>query len=101
MRLSRAVLPASVIALLAATVWIARVYPTSGLGQLSVVHAADRAATGMAANAHLEIDVPATGDYFFRVAVHDLNSDHVGAFEVPTSSVAAATGNQAAQLPGK
>jgi hypothetical protein len=39
------------------------------------------------ANAHLEIDVPANGDYFLRIAVHDLASDRVGAIEVPTASV--------------
>ena len=39
------------------------------------------------ANAHLEIAVPATGDYFLRVGVHDMNSDHVGAIEIPTSSI--------------
>jgi VWFA-related protein len=39
------------------------------------------------ANAHQEIDVPATGDYFLRIAVHDLNSNHVGALEIPTASV--------------
>jgi VWFA-related protein len=39
------------------------------------------------ANAHQEIDVPAKGDYFLRIAVHDLNSNHVGALEIPTASV--------------
>jgi VWFA-related protein len=41
------------------------------------------------ANAHLEIVVPATGEYFLRVGVHDMNSDHVGAVEVSTSSITA------------
>jgi VWFA-related protein len=40
------------------------------------------------ANASQQIDVPATGDYFLRIAVHDLASDRVGAIEVPTSSIA-------------
>jgi len=40
------------------------------------------------ANAHSEIDVPATGDYFLRIAVHDLTSDRVGSIEIPTSSIA-------------
>jgi len=40
------------------------------------------------ANASQQIDVPATGDYFLRIAVHDLASDHVGAIEVPTASIA-------------
>jgi VWFA-related protein len=43
------------------------------------------------ANAHQEIDVPATGDYFIRIAVHDLTSDRVGSIEVPTSSIAPET----------
>jgi VWFA-related protein len=42
------------------------------------------------ANAHQEIDVPATGVYFLRVGVHDLSSDRVGAIEIPTASVVAA-----------
>ena len=41
------------------------------------------------ANAHQEIDVPATGDYFLRIAVHDLTSNRVGAIEIPTASIAA------------
>lgn len=40
------------------------------------------------ANAHQEIAVPATGDYFLRIAVHDLRSDHVGAVEIPTAAIA-------------
>lgn len=40
------------------------------------------------ANASQQIDVPAAGDYFLRIAVHDLASDRVGAIEVPTSSIA-------------
>ena len=39
------------------------------------------------ANAIQQIDVPATGDYFLRIAVHDLASDRVGAIEVPTASI--------------
>jgi hypothetical protein len=39
------------------------------------------------ANAHQEIDVPATGDYFLRIGVHDLSSDRVGTIEVPTTSI--------------
>ena len=39
------------------------------------------------ATAHLEIAVPAKGDFFLRVAVHDLTSDRVGAVEVPTTSI--------------
>jgi hypothetical protein len=40
------------------------------------------------ANASQQIDVPATGDFFLRIAVHDLASDRVGAIEVPTASIA-------------
>ena len=53
------------------------------------------------ANAHQEVDVPATGDYLLRIAVHDLGSDRVGAFEVPTASIIAAGNKTATQLPGR
>ncbi len=39
------------------------------------------------ANAHRDIDVPATGDYFLRIAVHDLATGRVGSIEIPTSSI--------------
>ncbi|MGA1983663.1 MAG: VWA domain-containing protein [Acidobacteriaceae bacterium] len=39
------------------------------------------------ANAHRDIDIPATGDYFLRIAVHDLTSGRLGAIEIPTSSI--------------
>jgi hypothetical protein len=39
------------------------------------------------ANAHRDIDIPATGDYFLRIAVHDLTSGRIGAIEIPTSSL--------------
>jgi VWFA-related protein len=39
------------------------------------------------ANAHRDIDVPATGDYFLRIAVHDLATNRVGSIEIPTSSI--------------
>jgi hypothetical protein len=35
---------------------------------------------------HEEISVPAKGDFFLRLAVHDLTSDRIGAIEVPISS---------------
>ena len=38
--------------------------------------------------AHEEVDVPAHGDYWLRIGVHDLASDKVGALEVPTSDIA-------------
>ena len=34
-----------------------------------------------------EISAPAKGEYFFRIAVHDLHRDHFGAIEVATSEV--------------
>jgi len=39
------------------------------------------------ANAQQEIDLPATGDYILRIAVHDLTTNHIGAIEVPTASI--------------
>jgi VWFA-related protein len=37
---------------------------------------------------HQDIDVPAKGDYILRIGVHDLTTDHVGALEIPTTSIA-------------
>ena len=37
---------------------------------------------------HEEVSVPAKGEYFLRIAVHDLRRDHYGAIEVPTVQVA-------------
>jgi VWFA-related protein len=37
--------------------------------------------------AHAEVSVPAKGEYFLRIAVHDRNRDHYGAVEVATSQV--------------
>ena len=34
-----------------------------------------------------DVSVPATGQYFLRIAIQDLNSNRVGAIEVPVSSV--------------
>ena len=36
---------------------------------------------------HVEISTPAKGEYFLRIAVHDLHRDHYGAVEVATSAV--------------
>jgi hypothetical protein len=36
---------------------------------------------------HEQISAPAKGEYFFRIAVHDLHRDHYGAVEVATSQV--------------
>lgn len=41
--------------------------------------------TGMAI--HQSISVPVKGDYYLRTAVHDLNSDRVGAIQVPVAVV--------------
>lgn len=37
---------------------------------------------------HQQISVPAKGTYFLRVAVHDPQSGHIGALELPVASVA-------------
>jgi hypothetical protein len=37
---------------------------------------------------HADVSVPAKGEYFLRIAVHDLHRDHYGAIEVPTAQVA-------------
>ena len=37
---------------------------------------------------HQEISVPLKGRYFLRTAIHDLNSDRVGAVEIPVTQVA-------------
>ncbi|HEY9137346.1 MAG TPA: VWA domain-containing protein [Terriglobus sp.] len=36
---------------------------------------------------HEEISVPAKGDYFLRIVVHDVGTDKLGAVEVPVNSV--------------
>ena len=36
---------------------------------------------------HQVVSVPAKGEYFLRIAVHDLNTDRIGALEVPVSAV--------------
>lgn len=36
---------------------------------------------------HREISVPVKGDFYLRIGVHDLNSDHIGAVEVPVASL--------------
>ena len=37
---------------------------------------------------HQQISVPVKGQYYLRTAIHDLESDNVGAVEVPVSAVA-------------
>jgi len=39
------------------------------------------------ASVRQEIAIPAKGDYILRVGVHDLTTDHVGAIEIPVSSI--------------
>jgi len=39
------------------------------------------------ANLRQEIAVPAKGDYILRIGVHDLTTDHVGAIEIPVSTI--------------
>jgi VWFA-related protein len=36
---------------------------------------------------HEEVSVPVNGTYSLRIGVHDFNSDHIGAVEVPVASV--------------
>jgi VWFA-related protein len=36
---------------------------------------------------HQLISVPATGDFFLRVAVHDLDDDHIGTVEIPVAAI--------------
>jgi hypothetical protein len=36
---------------------------------------------------HQVVSVPAKGDYFLRIGVHDLNNDHIGALEIPVAAV--------------
>ena len=42
-------------------------------------------ATGLPARQ--EIAVPVKGNYFLRVGVHDVASDHIGALEIPVDEV--------------
>jgi hypothetical protein len=37
---------------------------------------------------HQEISVPVKGEYYLRTAIHDMDSDRVGAVEVPVAAVA-------------
>jgi hypothetical protein len=39
------------------------------------------------AKLHQDIDVPAKGGTILRIGVHDLTTDHVGAIEIPMSSI--------------
>jgi VWFA-related protein len=44
--------------------------------------------------ARLEIAVPVKGNYFLRVGVHDVASDHIGALEIPVDEVRAGVAGQ-------
>jgi hypothetical protein len=37
---------------------------------------------------HQQISVPVKGNYYLRTAIHDMDSDKVGAIEVPVAAVA-------------
>jgi hypothetical protein len=51
--------------------------------------------------ADLTTQVPAKGDYFLRIGVHDLATDKVGALEVPVSSVKPVPESAPGAVPGK
>jgi hypothetical protein len=36
---------------------------------------------------HQEISIPVRGEYTIRTAIHDLNANHLGAFEVPVAAL--------------
>jgi hypothetical protein len=38
-------------------------------------------------HAEQQIAVPVKGNYFLRVGVHDVPSDHIGALEIPVDEV--------------
>jgi hypothetical protein len=46
-----------------------------------------------------EIAVPVKGNYFLRVGVHDVASDHIGAIEIPVDEVRAGVSGQGLQRP--
>lgn len=37
---------------------------------------------------HQEVSVPVNGEYYLRTAVHDMETDHSGAVEIPVAAVA-------------
>jgi VWFA-related protein len=51
--------------------------------------------------ADLTTQVPASGDYFLRIGVHDLAGDKVGALEIPVSSIKLAPEGAPAAVPGR
>jgi len=46
-----------------------------------------------------QIAVPVKGNYFLRVGVHDVPSDHIGALEIPVDEVHPAVAAQSVQKP--
>ncbi len=46
-----------------------------------------------------EVAVPVKGNYFLRVGVHDVASDHIGAIEIPVDEVRAGVSGQGLQRP--
>jgi hypothetical protein len=48
---------------------------------------------------HQEISVPAGGEYYIRTSLHDLETDHYGAVEIPVAAVARLT-PMTASVPG-
>ncbi|MGA1981277.1 MAG: VWA domain-containing protein [Acidobacteriaceae bacterium] len=55
-------------------------------GNLSLSSYANMRRTGLPF--HQEVSVPVDGDYYLRISVHDLETDHYGSVEVPVESVA-------------
>jgi VWFA-related protein len=49
--------------------------------------------------AQQQIAVPVKGNYFLRVGVHDVASDHIGALEIPVEQVQAGVAGQGIQTP--
>jgi hypothetical protein len=46
-----------------------------------------------------QIAVPVKGNYFLRVGVHDVPSDHIGALEIPVDEVHPGAVAQSVQTP--
>jgi VWFA-related protein len=61
--------------------WVGRTHPIAGTAEQV------QRFTAHGLQAHAEISVPAKGEYFLRIAVHDRNRDRYGAVEVDTSQV--------------
>ncbi len=70
---------------------------TSGSARLNVKAENLARLSGSGVPFHQVISVPASGDFYLRVGVHDLVSNRVGAVEVPISSI---KGLAPAPLPG-